>query len=687
MNYERLMPFGRRMQLLLGLIAIGALVLVAAPSARAGTLHLNSCSAYHDLGRAFSNSGSGGISEANQCGEGGSLQISGGLSVGSTQDASWETISPPDVLITAVVTPLNDVLVTPSSSGYVSDYFWDTGSQPIPPQNGCCGGMDYGLGINRSLPPGHHFGWEAACHVLDGTCKGGQILDVSGVSLTATDSTPPALTAAGSPNIWNEGGHWIRGPGWPASFGASDEVGVCSMRIVVGGVSIQGPGPLTPDTSSWVQCPTPLVQQDTLDTTQYVNGPLPITFSASDAAGNVDSPVVTPYIDNSPVTLRLSAPSDVATTAATATAEVSAAASNNPSGSSIICSVDGGPSASYVGPSAQIPMSGLGSHSVSCHAQDGATDVSGTPGESATQTATVSIRQPTAEAISFTRITGLRCREVRVRARVRGRERTMKRHGRTVVVPGRIRTVTRSVRRCEERTVRRSITVTVRRHGRKIRLRKIVTVVVAPHVKLSAARRVAYGQGTTLSGDLALTDGTPLAGRTVRVLAAPDNGLGQFAPIATVTTSANGTWSAVVPPGPSRMIEAVYGGSSTEEPVTSTPVVLTVPAKVRLTVTRRAAWGGTVRIVGRLLGGYLPAGGALVRLREGYGRARTTIGVVQHVTGRGYFSTSFTFGPGPAGLRARYWFSASVLPQPDYPFAASSSPRRYVIVGGHPPGV
>ena len=101
-------------------------------------------------------------------------------------------------------------------------------------------------------------------------------------------------------------------------------------------------------------------------------------------------------------------------------------------------------------------------------------------------------------------------------------------------------------------------------------------------------------------------------------------------------------------------------------------------------VTPRVPWGGTVHIAGKLYGGYLPAGGAAVRLRYGYGRrARTTFGVV-HVKGHGRFATSFHFGPGPARLHVHYWFSASLLAHPDYPWAPASSRRRYVLVGGHP---
>jgi hypothetical protein len=111
-----------------------------------------------------------------------------------------------------------------------------------------------------------------------------------------------------------------------------------------------------------------------------------------------------------------------------------------------------------------------------------------------------------------------------------------------------------------------------------------------------------------------------------------------------------------------------------------------VPAKVKLLSVspRDVAWGGTVRITGRLLGGYLPAGGALVRLRIGQGRSYQTYGVQEHVTGRGRFTTTYTFGAGYAAIHKSYWFQIATLPMGDYPYAPAASGRRSVLVGGHP---
>ena len=180
--------------------------------------------------------------------------------------------------------------------------------------------------------------------------------------------------------------------------------------------------------------------------------------------------------------------------------------------------------------------------------------------------------------------------------------------------------------------------------------------------------------------------GSRSAGQTVRVLTAPDNGLGQFAQAAVVTTAANGSWTADLPPGPSRLVEAVYDGSPTTEASQSAQAHLIVPAEVKLldVSPRRVPWGGTVHLTGQLIGGYLPPGGALVRLRLGFRSTFNTYGVQEHVSGDGGFSTVASFGPGDPRIHRTYWFQIASLPMGDYPYAPAASRRVQVIVGGHP---
>jgi hypothetical protein len=215
---------------------------------------------------------------------------------------------------------------------------------------------------------------------------------------------------------------------------------------------------------------------------------------------------------------------------------------------------------------------------------------------------------------------------------------------------------------------------------------KTARVVLLPHVVMHTSKWVGYGRRTTVSGWLGMPDGTALGGQVVQVLTAPDNGLGQFSQAAAATTAANGSWSARLPAGPSRLVEASYGGASTLEPSVSAQVHVVVPAKVKLLSVSpsRVAWSGTVRITGQLLGGYLPATGELVRLRIGQGGTYQTYGVQEHVTGNGRFTTTYQFGAGDPAVYRSFWFQIATLPIGDYPYAPAASGRRSVIVGGHP---
>jgi hypothetical protein len=63
--------------------------------------------------------------------------------------------------------------------------------------------------------------------------------------------------------------------------------------------------------------------------------------------------------------------------------------------------------------------------------------------------------------------------------------------------------------------------------------------------------------------------------------AAPDDRLGTFTQAAVATTATNGGWTASLPTGPSRLVEAVHDGARTLEPSTSRQVHLAVPARIK----------------------------------------------------------------------------------------------------------
>ena len=253
-----------------------------------------------------------------------------------------------------------------------------------------------------------------------------------------------------------------------------------------------------------------------------------------------------------------------------------------------------------------------------------------------------------------------------------------RRHGRMVRVRrgGHWKTV--RVVHWRERCTRKRVRVGPH-HGREKK------VCAKPRVVLKTQERVAFGNAVTVHGLLRTAQGVPVPGAPVQVLAAPTNGLDQFTEAAVATSAGDGTWAVKLPAGPSRIIEAVYGGSATILPSSGQATVL-VPASVRVLRVwpRRVAWGHKVHIEVQLSGGWLPIDGALVRLRLGFGNAKTTYGIQEHVSGDGRFEVTNTFGSAPAWVVRRYWLQECTLPEGDYPYAPACGKRVFVIVGGSP---
>jgi hypothetical protein len=664
---------------------------VSAGAARAGDYYVYSCSAYGNLAPAFvGSSNAAHLSTGNDClqpGPGGdrTLEINNVVAaVAQGYSAGWTATAPAGVSIVGAYTPVNEVTVdcNLSSDGFTAEYHWAGGTQAINYVNGCgSNGIGFADGINNNFAPSSWFGWSAGCY-LKSACSssaGSAVLGVGGVRLTAEENSGPSVLAVPASNIWYQSG-WVRGS-WPATLDASDPSGVCALVTTVDGSTIASWGDPSRDTSRFVQCHGSQLPAQ-LDTTSYSNGQHTLLYGAGNAAGVISAPSKTISVDNAPVTLSLTGRTDALSTAGTQYVDANATA--GPSGvGAIVCSVDGSPYQSYSGSAAQVPVSGVGAHRVDCYAQNGAVDASGAPATSPTQTWNLTIREPTVSGISFSRVVdALRCHPVRERVKVPGRWVTVRRHHKLVRVHRRGHTKTIRVTRCHARTARRRQVVwtTVHRHGKKVRVKrvKVVRVILLPHVVSKAARRVAFGHGTTVSGWLGTTTGTALAGQSVGVLAAPDNGSHDFGPVAVVTTGSDGSWSVPLPAGPGRLVLAVYNGSTTTEPAASFSVRLVVPARVRLRIhPARTHWGATIRISGRVLGGYIPVG-KFLRLRIGVAGVKETIGIPD-VRPDGRFRTTFKFAPGNGVVR--YWFSVSTLREADYPYAPATSPRVTVTVG------
>jgi hypothetical protein len=692
----------QRAALIGGLGAFLALLKFAAAASAAGMIWIHLCGSWTPgsggtggaLGVAYSGASNPGVSTPYQCPGPGSAAngmevFGGGSNVPAGGRAYWQINAPSGLAIVGVHTEGSGMISygVDSGMGWGGGFYWQGG-----------GAQTYQGQIGYSSPPlfSSYFGWQIICgwSTCNGVNKPGEI-SILGLELEAAEGSGPTVSV--TPGSLGAAGGWVRGS-WPISFSADGPTGACQLSASLGGASVSQPLNEPQSQVTWHQCPAASFSQSVNTAAVGSGASVPLVMWARDAgydysAGQYLSNTITRYvnIDNAPVGVSLSGPSDAPSTAGTQ--YVTATGSAGPSGvSGIGCSADGAPYQWYPKATVQVPVAGVGVHRVTCYSANNARDASGNVATSAPQSWTLSVREPTVSGIGFGKLVdALLCRRITKRVKVPAHWVTVRHHHRRVRVRRRARTKLERVTRCHPRIVRRRITVwkTVIRHGKKVRVKrhKTIKVVQLPHVVMHSSKRVRHGKRTIVSGWVGMPDGTALGGQAVQVLTAPDNGLGHFAPAAVVTTAANGSWSAQLPVGPSRLVEAYYAGAPTLEPSVSAQVHVIVPAKVKLLSVspRRVAWGGTVHITGQLVGGYLPPGGALVRLRIGQGSSYQTYGVQEHVTGSGRFTTTYQFGAGDPAAHRSFWFQIATLPMGDYPYAPAASGRRSVLVGGHPP--
>lgn len=722
--------------------------LLWASTARAGEYYVYACSTYGNRAPAFTpDSGADHINTADGCMEpapnGGyrSLEINNPTNapVVYGRGANWTAYSPSSALsIVGAYTPVNTVLVDCHlhMDGFTAEFLWGGGTQAIDYINDCnsSAGYGYGTGINITFAPSSYFGWGAGCWLASSCASSssiGAVLGVNGVRLTVQENSGPSLIADGSNNLWYQGGHWIRGGGWPVTVTGTDPSGVCGTYLLVNGSlsSAAETDDTSPDSSNFIQCWPSDTGTGTLDTRSYANGPLSIQYLSNNAANVFSAPSETLQVDNTPVTLSLSTPNDDDPNVwVDHSVNVLAAASAGPSGvQATTCSTDSGSPYSY--PSRGITLNGTGVWTVSCSSQNDAYDVNGQPGSSPPQTVRVRIDE-TPPTVGFAPIdpadpqavvvntsdgqsgvaggqiqmrpadgsdwiplsTGLDGSHLRahfddstmtpgpwvVQATACDKAGNCATTTETVTLPVRTSSIAMLGLKPFGEVDARCITRKAKGHRRRA---KATCHMLHPRAKKQ--ERITFGKRIVLHGLLMTGQGTPISGAPVAILAAPDNGLARYTEIASASTDSGGSWTVTLPPGPSRLLTAAYAGSPTIQPSRASSK-LVVPAAVRVLKVwpSHVGWGDKVHIKARLLGGYLPPGGALVRLRLGYGNAKITYGVREHVAGNGIFEVTNTFGPGPPGLVRHYWLQECTLPESNYPFAPACSRRSGITVGG-----
>jgi hypothetical protein len=632
------------------------------------------CGSYAN--NVFAASTAPGITTTGQCPapsyNGGGFGIFNSANTTRGQTGRWQTVAPAGLeLVGATASQIVSVGVN-DGTDYGGGFYWASGGAETNDQTPSTVGFTFA--------PSSYFGMQLVCG--KNTCSAPAQLDAQAFALYVEETSGPTFNAPSG--LWQTTG-WIRGT-WPFVTSGDSPSGLCSLSASLDGQLIDTTTS-GQDVSTWHQCAAPAISQS-VDTTRFGQGGVPLTLSASDAAGVPASLSKTVYIDNSTPTISLSGPVDAPSTAGTQ--YVTARADGSPSGiAQIVCSVDGGPDQTFAGASAQVPVSGIGQHSVGCFTENDAVDPSGTHGTSTTATWSLKIGQPTELGIAFDKLVGLRCHRARVRVTIRGHWITVRRHGKRVRVKTRTRTKVERVERCHPSTVRRRTVVIVRvhRHGHLVKVKRVryFRVVVPPHVVANTTRRVRFGRTTTVNGWLGTSSGTALGGQVVDVIAAPANGSNAFVQVAAVTTAADGNWTATLPAGPSRIVEAVYNGAPTTESSSSGQVRVVVPAVVHIAIHPRIVpWGSEIRVTGQVLGGYVPTNSSLLRLNVGIGRIGQIEGLPD-IRPNGRFLIVWKFVAGRGVIHP--WFSVGTLAEAAFPYAPGTSKHMVVILGKRTPPV
>jgi hypothetical protein len=221
------------------------------------------------------------------------------------------------------------------------------------------------------------------------------------------------------------------------------------------------------------------------------------------------------------------------------------------------------------------------------------------------------------------------------------------------------------------------VTRTVRRGGRRVRVRHRVCRTTTARAALGGTLAVPFGRAATVRGALQTYSGRPVAGAAVLVDAEPRTG-GSARRAATLRTAGDGTFAYRVPAGPSRMLHFAFPGDEVLAP-TAAHITLRVPAGATLHSSRRTVRNGaSVTFSGRLIAPP-PEAGKLVTLQAFYRRAWRTFAVAR-TDARGRFRQAYRF-QATVG-RVAYHFRARIEREASYPYETGVTPVVTVLVRG-----
>jgi hypothetical protein len=194
---------------------------------------------------------------------------------------------------------------------------------------------------------------------------------------------------------------------------------------------------------------------------------------------------------------------------------------------------------------------------------------------------------------------------------------------------------------------------------------------------------VSYGTDSKVEGRLVDADGKPIAGKEVLV----DEDFGEGALIrhrpTTVITDEHGRFESKVPAGPTRRIDATFGGTAKYAPDKTEVGELTVKSRASFELARKSVpEGSTATFEGKVghVGARIPAGGKLLELQV---RLRTgrwdTVGEAFRTNEKGHYERHYRFGKHYT-QDALFRFRVKVLNERNWPYKRAASKQRKLIV-------
>ncbi len=149
------------------------------------------------------------------------------------------------------------------------------------------------------------------------------------------------------------------------------------------------------------------------------------------------------------------------------------------------------------------------------------------------------------------------------------------------------------------------------------RLTRICSTVTEP--SSHGPLKLAFHQRGEATGVLSTSAGAPVAGAAIEVIARPPGWPARR--LATLTTNAHGRFSYRIPAGPSRTITFRYPGTAILHDSIGTVTVTSDTAGTLVIDASALKAGRTTLFAGRVLGGFIPAGGKIVQLQYRLPRA------------------------------------------------------------------